>query len=81
MNAGELSGAGAGAGGVDHCQEAIAIDTDLLPAHYSLAETYRRMQRPAPARAAYEKALSLADRTGNTALADQIRQRIADCGP
>ena len=67
-------------GGVDHYQKAIAIAPDLLPAHYNLAEAYRRTQRPAEAKAAYEKALALAEGTGNTALADQIRQRIADCG-
>ena len=65
-------------GGVDHYQKAIAIAPDLLPAHYNLAETYRRMQRPAEAKAAYEKAIALAEGTGNTALAERIRQRMAD---
>ncbi|MBN1510897.1 MAG: tetratricopeptide repeat protein [Phycisphaerae bacterium] len=63
--------------GVECYRKAISLSPDLLAAHYNLGETYRRMQRPDEAKASYEQGLRLAEQSGQSQLAQQIREQMA----
>jgi tetratricopeptide (TPR) repeat protein len=71
VTAGELEA------GAKHYARAVELRPDLLAAHYNLAQTYRRLQRPADAKTEYLRALSLAEDSGEHAIADRIRSRLA----
>lgn len=63
--------------GAEHYARAVELRPDLLAAHYNLAQTYRRLQRSADAKAEYLRALDLAEDSGEYALAGRIRSRLA----
>ena len=62
---------------IEHYRRAIDEVPDLLPAHYNLAELYRRTNRLAAARGSYTTALQLAESQHNPTAAARIRARLA----